>query len=292
MDIDAVIAEAVKTAEPAKASPEAKTEAAPVKQEQETPAKVEGEEPQHKADSELTAEQLAKREANRKSHLDSKLAKMRRENRELREAMERNQAQTAKAPPAQTNDTGAPVKPIEDKFQTWGEYQDALSKYHEDLADWKIEQKLAERDKKTTENTKAQAIDAYKAEKVQKITADSVEFTKANPEFKALMQEHIEYFSGDEFPPAVEAALLEADAPILALFALMKEGRLESLEDMSPYRILMEIGKAEIRGESYLSKNKATNAPAPLTASKGTGGTGKALDRMSYEDLKKEFKLY
>lgn len=295
MDINAVIAEATSpVAEQAKASPEvkpeAKTETAPAKEAESTET-VEAPEPQQKADSELTEDQLKKREANRQSHLNSKLAKMRRENRELREAVERNQPQQAQAPTAKTPDVtnGVPVKPVEDKFSTWGEYQDAMSKYHEDLADWKIEQKFSERDKKIIKTTEDEAVNAKKVERINAIVGESLEFTKQNPDFKDLMQEYNQYFNGGEFPEFIESALFEAEQPIVALYALMKEGKLESLEDMSPYKISMEIGKAEIRGISYLNQNKSTNAPTPMSPARGTATAGKPLDKVSVEELMQQF---
>ena len=294
MDIDAVIAEAVKAAEPAQASPEAKTDTAPPKQEgtQDNPANTndpaESPDTQTKADHELTAEQLAKREANRQSHLNSKLAKMRRENRELREAVERSAKPPQQAAPNAPN--GAPKKPVETDYSTWGEFLDAKDTYFEKLADWKLEQKLAERDTKTTETAKSQEVTAQKVQRIQEIATQEQEFAKANPEYTALYNEYSDFMSN--IPKPVAEALMEADNATLALFALMKEGKLESLEDMSPYKISMEIGKAEIRGEGYLNRNKVTNAPAPMSPSKGTSVGGKSIDRMSYDELKDSFKLY
>lgn len=291
MDIDAVIAEATNVATPAQASTEAKTETAPQKQaESPEPEKADGKpaNPQPKADSELTAEQLAKREANRQSHLNSKLAKMRRENRELREAMERSAKPPQQAAP--TAPDGAPKKPAEADFATWGEFLDAKDAYYEKLADWKVEQKLAARDTKTTETAREQEVTAQKVQRIQEIATQEQEFAKENPEYTALYNEYSDFMNN--IPRPVAEALLEAEHPTRALFALMKEGKLESLEDMSPYKISMEIGKAEMRGEGYLNKNKATNAPAPLSASKGTSAGGKTIDRMSYDELRDSFKLY
>jgi len=294
MDIDAVIAEATSVAEQAQASPEAKTEITKP-QEQVSPEYTgeteESKETQIKADSELTPEQLAKREANRQSHLNSKLAKMRRENRELREAVERIQPQKAQAQPAANQNTppanGSPVKPVESNFQTWGEYLDAKDAYYEALADWKVEQKLSERDTKQTETAKQQQDNAKTYSRIQEVAAQEQEFAKANPEYTALYEQHSDFMNN--LPLPVAHALMEADNASLALYALMKEGNLESLEEMSPYKISMEIGKAELRGESYLNRNKATNAPAPMTPARGTASTGKSLENKSVEELLKQF---
>lgn len=296
MDVDAVIAEATKqVATDGKASegakPEANTEAPKQEEAVDNTAKAEGD-LSKKTDSELTAEQLAKRETNRKSHENSKIARMRRENRELKEAVERLLQQApAKSPaannPKDTQALGAPIKPKEESFSTWGEYQDAIGKYHEDLAEWKIEQKLSDRDKQATQSEKSKVLEAQTVHRIQEVAKQEEEFAKANPEYTALYNEYSDFMGN--MPQNVAAALIEADNPTLALFTLMKEGTLESLEDMSPFKISMEIGKAELRGVSYINQNKATNAPSPITAARGTGNTGKSLADMSVDELMKKF---
>lgn len=292
MDTDAVIAEATNVATPAEASPEAKTEVTPPKEVvPEAPqGEAETKEPQIKPDSELTPEQLAKREANRMSHLNSKLAKMKRENRELREAMDRNQApKTSQTtlPNQAKAENGAPVKPVESNFETWGQFLDAKDAYYEALADWKVEQKLSERDTKQAESTKQEQVNAKTISRIQEVAAQEQEFAKANPEYTALYEQHADFMNN--LPRPVAEALIEADNASLALFALMKEGNLESLEDLPPLKISMEIGRAELRGERYLNQNKATNAPQPMTPARGTASTGKSLENKSVEELLKQF---
>lgn len=274
MDIAAVIAEATNVAPEPTASTEATTEVT-------EPAK-EVEDLSKKQDSELTPEQLDKREANRQSHLNSKLAKQRREIRELREANTKlSQA------PAATQASTKPTKPNESNYSDWEKLQTDTEAYHEALADWKVEQKLAERDTKSAETTKLDTIQAQKLERINQIAANEEAFAKANPEYKALYQEHSDFMNS--LPLPIAEALMEADSAELALFALMKEGRLETLEDMSPSRIAIEIGKAEIRGEQYLNTNKATNAPTPIQAARGTGNSGKSLEQKSVAELMKQF---
>lgn len=285
MDIEAVIAQATEVAPESKAT-EPKTEVAETA---ETPQKedVKEEVAKPKPDSELTPEQLAKREANRQSHLNSKLAKMRRENRELRELAARAQSaqQPAQSP---ANDNGAPKPPNEDDYATWDELRAAERKYVEDLADWKLEQKLSERDKKSTEEAKTNQANSYKAERINEHAQKEAEFAKQNPDYEKIVYGDYGDFMTN-LPLPVAEALLEAENASLALYALAKEGRLEELEDMSPYRISMEIGKAEIRGESYLNRNTATNAPTPVPAARGTGNPSRSLEQKSVEELLEQF---
>lgn len=280
MDIEAVIAQAQEAQPESKATEVAETTEAPVEAE----AKEEPKKQEIKPDSELTPEQLAKREANRQSHLNSKLAKMRRENRELRELV---QKATQTGPQTKT-DNGMPQPPREEDFQDWDSFRAAERKHYEDLADWKIEQKLSERDKKSTESTEQARIQQYQQERINQHAQKEVEFAKLVPDYEQRVYGDYGQFMSD-IPPVVANALLEADNASLALYALAIEGTLEQLEDMSPYRVSIEIGKAEVRGETYLNRKKTTSAPAPIAAARGTGTTEKALHNQSVEELMKKF---
>lgn len=261
VDITAVLDKAETTASPSEASTEAPA-AVETSNEQAVETEVKAT-PEIKPDSELTPEQLAKREANRQSHLNSKLAKMRRENRELREMAQRLSQQTA---PSAKSD--APQPPSEDNFTTWDEFRAAERQYYEQLADWKIEQKLSEREKKTAEVSQADAANSYKAERINKHAEMEAEFAKQVTDYEQTVYGDYGDFM-QNLPTQVAEALLEADNASLALYALAKEGLLEQLEDMSPYRLAIEIGKAEIRGQSYLVPKKTTNAPTPMRGAKG-----------------------
>lgn len=291
MDIQAVIAEAQSSAETAKAETPAETTAqqSEVETAEQSPKEATAEvneDLSKKTDAELTPEQLAKRERNRQSHLNRQQAKMRRENRELRELVQKLNQKTSTSQP---QEGGAPVPPSEDNFNTWEEFRAAERKFYEDLADWKIEQKLSDRDKKTAETTKTQQVDSYKAERLNEHVTKEVEFAKQVPDYEATVYGDYADFMNN-LPLPVAEALLEADNASLALYALAKEGTLEQLEDLSPYQIAMAIGKAEVRGEKYLNRNTATNAPAPVAAAKGTGKPTKSFMDMPMDDLLSQFR--
>lgn len=156
MDIEAVIAEATTpVANEQKATPEVANEETVIPQNQEANDKAEAESLKDKPDSDLTPEQLEKRTKNRESHLNSKLAKMRRENRELREFKAQLEQKTSQAQPITQqpqNANGAPVKPKESDYNSFMEFLEAKDAYYEQLSDWKVEQKLAERETKAKIN--------------------------------------------------------------------------------------------------------------------------------------------
>jgi len=278
-DAQAIIAEA--TAQPqadnakpleqeAATSPEAQAteQAPPVETSQET------DDISKKPDSELTPEQLEKREANRQSHLNRKLAKqrLRNENAELKARLEKlEQAQKA----TQTEKPNGPPK---------------LENY-EDLDSWVLATaEFLEKSKNKTEPQVQQPspADSHKQVRIVEISQQAKKFAGEVPEYAALVKENNDYLN--MLPDSVQEAFFEADNAPLALYALMKEGRLEDLEDMTPARIAMEVGRAEERGKAYLSSvKKATSAPPPIESLKGTGRATKDLDSMSVEELMKKF---
>jgi len=291
MDIQAVIAEAQSSAEAAELETTAEATATDTESQPAESTTKESEDVKEdlskKTDAELTAEQLAKRERNRQSHLNRQQAKLRRENQELKQKIQQfsQQAPTRQQPA----DGGAPLPPNEDNYNTWEEYRVAERKYYEDLADWKIEQKLSARDNKAAESKEAEQVNEYKSERLNQHAEREVEFAKEVPDYEATVYGDYADFMNN-LPLPVAEALLEADNASLALYALAKEGVLDQLENMSPYRISIEIGKAEVRGEKYLVKDVATSAPPPVHAARGTATPGKSLADMPMDELLSKFR--
>ena len=273
--------EAVLAAFPENAS---ETEAAPVAaetpeateaeaQEAETSQEPsENEELRNKPDSELTPEQLEKRERNRESHLKSALARRQRaENaRELRELREFKAQMEAAKQPANRE----PQAPNMDDFNTLEEYMDARDAYRDS-------QKLSAQNKNQ--------VDPVIAQRAQEAIAREAEFAKAAPDYQKLVGENADFFQEVGNDPKLRDAILEAENAPLALYALMKEGLVDELYNLSPTRLAAELAKAEIRGQSYLVQKKTiSTAPQPLAVAKGTGLTTKPVSSMSFEELKKD----
>lgn len=224
-----------------------------------------------KPDSELTPEQLAKREENRQSHLNRKLAKqrLRQENAELKAQLAQLQPK-----PIQPKDSGVPKL---ENFDNLDEWVLATAKHLKDA-----ESKVTEGQKESSAaSAKVEALRGNTVQKIQK-------FASEVPDYAALVNQNDQILSN--FPLEIETAFLDADNAPLALYALMKEDALEDLYDYPPERLAYIIGKAEERGKSYLSPvKKATSAPPPIESLKGTGRATKDLDSMSVEELMKKF---
>ncbi len=242
-----------------------------------------------KQDSELTPEQLAKREANRESHKNSREAKYRREARrtqmkvlELEQKLASLQgtptAQASKMPTAQSD--GRPTAPNADNYSTWEEFDRAKEEYLLELVDWKTKSQSPQQ---ATESSKAQAANEELAQREQYHVLVQNEVMKAIPDYMQVVSEH---FNDEGFPQHVNVALFEAENASLALYTLAKEGRLDDLEFMAPQQVAMEIGRAEIRGQKYLNTNRVSKAPPPMRSATGLS----TAKKQSPEELLKAFK--
>lgn len=273
MDTNAILDEAFpdNATEQEASQTEATTEEAATESAPEVESKQEVEDIGSKPDSELTPEQLAKREWNRKSHMNSKLARQARELRELRELKAKLEQPQAKPQ--------EPKAPNMDDFNTLEEYMDARDAYRDS-------KNLSAQDKKEPQ------IDLDQARRAQEVIAREAEFKKAAPDYEKLIGENADFFAEAEYDPKLQTAIMEADNAPLALYALMKEGLIGELYDLTPTRLAAELAKAEIRGQSYLVQKKTiTNAPEPIASAKGTGITTKSASSMSFEELKKDLGL-
>jgi hypothetical protein len=188
---------------------------------------------------------------------------------------ELDQLRAQQQPKNQPQNDGAPDE-NDPKYQNYGDYL-------KDVVRWEAKQALQEGQKAQQEQQVSERVQAYKAEREQVVSEMADKAIESIPDFKNILTEHVDIL--DHFPPHIEMAFLEADNAPLAFYALAKEGKLESLLTMSPNQAAMAIGRAQDRGEA-MTKKPTTNAPAPLSANKGTGTGSKSPDSMSYAELK------
>lgn len=244
------------------------------------PAKLE-EDVSNKPDSELTPEQLIKRYKNRQSHKDSKLAQSRKRIRELEERLNKVQSQPS------NREIQVDARPDINSFETYEQYTEAL-------LDWKLntanKQKEVESIKAQQENAKVlenqREQERLRLREAQ-IAKQTENFMKENPEYVSLVKENAEIFN--YISPQAQEVLLKVDNPALAVYALMKEGELESLtEDLSPVELSVLIAEAKVRGSSYVkAKPIISNAPKPMKSVKGIVGNSNDLSSMTPEQVLK-----
>lgn len=179
------------------------------------------------------------------------------------------QGEPAAPPPAQAKPTakidGKPVKPKQEDFtdKTWGEYEDAKDQYYEDLADWKAEQKLIEREQKAEAKKRE---DAIKDRWAPRIKAGDKEW----PDFRvvALNPDLIKLCQGG----AISEFLDESENGHKLLYELGSDmenaERIASLKPLQQFRELTKL-EASLSGAKTPDKpvlpNKVSSASPPPT---------------------------
>lgn len=183
--------------------------------------------------------------------------------------------------------TDASGKPNPDKFDTMGEYLEALS-------DWKVEQKI----KQANEKSSAQkAQESYQA-KVSEFRTKVNELAKVHEDFVDLVDE---VDSKIQMSPAVHDLLLESPVGDKLMYELVKNPKeYERINSLSPLMAAKEIGLIEHRlskdSESKKVETKKTSkAPEPINpvGSKSAAAVGKTifdpnLSQAEFEALEKQ----
>lgn len=186
----------------------------------------------------------------------------------------------AYAEPAKTEAKGAGA-PKEEEFagKPYGEYLTAVNKFQ-------IEQALADRDKKSSQELSVAKQKEWETERDEAFDENVEKATESFKDFNDVIKEHVK---GKFLSPQVIEAFRHADEPAHALYALAKDGMIDGLNEMSPHKLAAAIARAEDKAIA-LTKPKVTNAPTPMSANKGTSTGGKSLDAMSGNELMKWLK--
>ena len=221
-----------------------------------------------------------KKAVNALSRRDRQIGKQRAELQQLHAELEKYRSQAQ--PQEQSNSRLPSDYPNEDNFDNYGDFLKAVARYE-------ARQELAEGSKRQQEQAQSYQEQQWVAKREQEI-ADLASEAAANiPDFGQTIAEFADVI--DSFPPQLERLFLECEAPHLAIFALAKEGKLESLFQMTPYRAAMEIGRAQDRGIALSQRKPITKAPTPINSARGTGPTGKSLADMDAAEMLKRWNL-
>lgn len=166
--------------------------------------------------------------------------------------------------------------PKEEAFDNYGEYLKAVARHE-------AKQELSQNAEQQKKQTNTAQEEAWHAERTEYTTNKAKQAMDTIPDYKQLFMENADILQS--LPPHIERAFYESDSPEMAFYALAKEGKLDALLDMSPQRAAIEIGKAEVRGETLSKAKQITKAPAPIEGLKGTGSSTKSLDTMNSKEL-------
>lgn len=163
-------------------------------------------------------------------------------------------------------------KPVQDDFESFDDYLEALT-------DWKADQREQAREAKIRETQ----VKSEFENRVQAYRGKVKDFEKSHPDFRELVEE-----VGDmQLSPVLMDAILENEPEFhYELVKNIKE--LERINGLSAIQAAREIGKIEARIASAKSKPEekkiTTKAPTPIKTV-GTGSTGGARKSIFDPDL-------
>lgn len=173
--------------------------------------------------------------------------------------------------------TGIPTKLDSNKFSNFADFLEART---EEIADYKIEAKLLERDGKQTQAISEAKDQEWLLDRSMVVDKQADEFAKEVPEIVDIFNRNAKTIK--EYPQELKKALLAADNAPLALYNLDKEGLLEELADMS-----LEDAKVEIRlAQMKPIVKPKTNAPKPMPAARGAVAGSKRLEDMDGDEIR------
>lgn len=149
------------------------------------------------------------------------------------------------------------------------------SEYLDAITEWKVEQKF----KQTEQTLKEKQLEQEQSEwELERIEALDENETQAKKSFSDFEQTVAKALSEIQLEPHIRKAFLEVDNGAYALYAMAKDGALETLNDMSAMKAAILIGKYEDKGLALSKQKQQTKAPAPMTPNKGVGSGSKPLD--------------
>lgn len=165
--------------------------------------------------------------------------------------------------------------PVAEDFESYDDYIDAK----QDFKIAKMQRESAPKAEIPSEQK------AWQQERMSYAAQKANETAKTIPDYTATINANIEFINS--LPEGIVDTLYESSNGGLALYVLAKEGSLYELSEMSERAAAIAIGRAEARGNNYLTK-PITKAPAPIGGLKGTGQSNKAISgQSSYAELAK-----
>lgn len=252
---------------------------------------TEGKSPQDEGESENDEEPKPEAATKKKGGFQRRIDKLNGRNAALQQRLEVLESLLAKnaggakseAPKVDTatasTDEG---KPNPDNYNTHAEYVEAVAEWQ---ADKKVEQKLAERDKKAEQ---ARLADAQKAA-AQTYSERVKAFTAKTPDFTEVMAD------ADDVPMSqvMQQAMLESEhGPALAYELAKNPEEAARIAGLHPISAAREMGKLEAKIAARASEakstepKKTTQAPKPIEPVGGAKSTGvhKTLEDMNFSE--------
>jgi len=228
--------------------------------------------------AEVVDEPFPKKAQNALSRRDKKINRQNAQLADMQkqlDALNANQSQTQEAPKA----------PVEDDYDTYGEFLQANTQYEikKALGEAKADQPEQEQPL-TPEQAKHQE---WEEQRTVAAGEQADKLIDAIPDYEQTIQENMDLM--DTCPPEIEQIALGLDNAPLAIYNIAKAGRLEAVMSMPPQLAAIELMNAQNQG--YTAPKKVTSAPKPISASKGSGTAKKSLEDMDGDEIVKHLDL-
>jgi hypothetical protein len=183
------------------------------------------------------------------------------------EAPAKKDVKAEPSPAAEPEGPKRPIKPKQNDFKTWEEYETAKDKYDEDLADWKAGQKIQEYEQRRHQEAASQAM------QVKLNEAKSRYGDEAEPKVLSTAKT---VFDNQKVAPAIKAAIGRSDVLVDALYVMGSDSQeLDSFIGLSiqdPLEALRKWYTVEALVKAELGKNGATKPESEETPERDENG--------------------
>ena len=190
------------------------------------------------------------------------------------------------APPtssAAPSETDAEAKPLQENFETYDEFQEAI-------VDWKVSERLTHHEAQQRDRIERDRVQRAQEALVAAHTARIATFRSAHGDFDAIVT------AGKDLPmtrPMQDAVLNSESGPAMMYHLCQNPEECDRIAAMNPILALKEMGRLEGRLEVAVpgptsTAESITKAPRPI---KPVGGGATAstipLDQMAYREYKR-----
>lgn len=263
---------------------------------------VKVDEPEHEPETEKSKDTTSEEaesendvQPSRKDYEAKKVARQKAANRRQMEIINELKAENERLKSSGVPKNDGPKRPSMDEFDDIVDYDKAISKYEDDLIEYKTEQRIREREQKLN-------LERQQAEENKRIEAMKSAFESRQNQFKArhknyeanaeAVMEAVTYLN-DENPEAAKLLtryIATSDlGPNLVHYLGQNQHIIDDLSTKGDIEMIVqlhELGKS-ISNESTKSKK----LPEPVDRLKTAQGGGKSLNDMGWEELKKNLNL-
>jgi len=195
-----------------------------------------------------------------------------REEKRKREALEKELADT-KAKLSVTPKE-KPAIPEYSTFEGIADYNKAMAEYHEQLTDWKLEQR-----------DELNAAKSHQKEVYERMHALESDYESQAEEMAKEYPDYYDKVEKNMYTPAMHEAIFKSENKAKIAYHLSNNQELnDKLLNASPVDVAMEISKLDLRIAHGLKGKKTNNLPPPINPVTGNDIVTKDTSKMSAQE--------